>query len=300
MNQAIITVLLMKGKDPLECSGYRPISLLCYDYKILPKILAFQLETVISALISPDQTGFIPGRQSLFNKWRLLSILHSNHSLDTPEVLLPLNAEMAFDHIEWSYLFGFGPVFLTWINLIYSAPQAAVHTNFINSNFLFLQHGVRQGCCLSPFLFNLAIEPLAIALRAHDRVPGIVRGGFTHKVSLYADDLLLYLSNPTVSLPYIIHLLNNVNRKSGYKLNFSKSVLFPINSLAQNLNYYACPFRLDRESFTYLGIVITHSHKNLYEANFKKLLENMKFNLESTLPISLEGHVKTVKMTVLP
>ena len=105
MNQATITVLVKKGKDPLECRGCRPISGLCYDYKILTKNLVHRLETVISDLISPDQTSFILGTQSFFNMWRLLSILHSNHSSDTPEVLLSLDAEKAFDHIEWSYLF---------------------------------------------------------------------------------------------------------------------------------------------------------------------------------------------------
>ena len=92
---------------------------------------------------------------------------------------------------------------------------------------------------MSPFLFNL---PLAIALRADNRVPGIVRGSVTRKVSLYTDDLLLYLSNPTDSLPYITHLLDDVKRISSYKLNLSKSILFPINSLAQNLNYSSYPF----------------------------------------------------------
>ena len=102
-------------------------------------------------LISSDQTGFIPGRQSFFNMRRLLSVLHSNHSSDTPEVLLSLDAEKAFDRIEWPYLFevlsrfGFGPTFLTWMNLIYSTPQAAVRTYFIHSNVFFLHHGVRQG-----------------------------------------------------------------------------------------------------------------------------------------------------------
>lgn len=308
MNQAVITLLMKKGKDPLECNAYRPISLLCYDYKVLTKILARRLETVISDLISTDQTGFMPGRQSFFNMRRLLSILHSNHSSDTPEVLLSLDAERAFDRILWPFLFevlgrfGFGPTFLTWVNIIYNAPQAAVRTNLINSNFFTLHCGVRQGCCLSPFLFNLAIEPLAIALRADNRLPAIVRGGLSHKVSLYADDLLLYLSDPAVSLPRLIHFLDHVKRISGYKLNFSKSIIFPINSLAQNLDYHTCPFRLDRESFTYLGIVVTRTYKNLYEANFKRLIEKMKLDLKrwSTLPISLAGRVNTVKMTVLP
>ena len=66
----------------------------------------------------------------------------------------------------------------------------------MNSDYFLLQHGVRQGCCLSPYLFDITIEPLAIALRADDNIAGIERGGSSHKVSLHADDILLYITDP--------------------------------------------------------------------------------------------------------
>lgn len=66
----------------------------------------------------------------------------------------------------------------------------------------FSPHGseARQGCCLSLFLFNLAEETLAIALGEEEKVIGVTRNEKTHKVLLYADDLLFYLSNPVESL----------------------------------------------------------------------------------------------------
>lgn len=63
LSQAMISVLLKKDKDSLECSSYRPISLLCCDYKILTKVLAKRVEVIIPTIINKDQTGFIPGRQ---------------------------------------------------------------------------------------------------------------------------------------------------------------------------------------------------------------------------------------------
>lgn len=58
MNTALISVLLKPNKDPLLCTSYRPISLINTDMKIISKTLALRLETVISSLIHPDQTGF--------------------------------------------------------------------------------------------------------------------------------------------------------------------------------------------------------------------------------------------------
>ena len=79
------------------------------------------------------------------------------------------------------------------------------------------------------------IEPLAIALRDETSVVGIWRGGSEHKVSLYADDMLLYLSDPLVSLPKLLHLLETFSVISGYKVHLEKSELVPINAASQKI-----------------------------------------------------------------
>jgi hypothetical protein len=68
----------------------------------------------------------------------------------------------------------------------------------------------------------LAIEPLAIALRSNDAIQGIIRAVWEQKVSLYADDLLLFISNPDISLPRALSVLKKFGSISGYKLNLGK------------------------------------------------------------------------------
>lgn len=96
--------------------------------------------------------------------------------------------------------------------------MAAVQTNQVISDYFFLHRGTRQGCGLSPFLFDIAIEPLAIAIRSENKIRGITRGATYHKTSLYAGDLLLYLSAPLESVD-LIDLLERFGKISGYKIN---------------------------------------------------------------------------------
>lgn len=193
LTEACITLVAKRGKDPVNCSSYRPISLLNVDAKILAKVLALRLEYILPSVISVDQTGFIKNRYSYFNIRRVFDILYTS-SNDTLECVLSLDAEKAFDRVEWRYLFAvlekcnFGPVFIAWIKLLYHCPTASVLTNSQQSQPFNLMRGTRQGCPLSPLLFNLAIEPLAIALRSSKDISGISRSGCEHKVSLYADD----------------------------------------------------------------------------------------------------------------
>lgn len=84
---------------------------------------------------------------------------------------------------------------------------------------------------MSPLLFDLTIEPLAVALRSAEELTGVVRGGLNHKLSLYADDLILYLSDPCTSIPKAFEIISNFGEISGYKINLTKCLLFPINDL---------------------------------------------------------------------
>ena len=307
LSEASITLLLKKDKDPLLCSSYRPISLLNVDFKIMAKALASRLQRVLPDLVDNDQTGFIPGRLSTSNTRRLFNIIYSPAS-DSPELVSSLDAEKAFDRVEWRYLFyildkfGFGPNFISWIKLLYSSPVASVNVNGVKSDQFPLSRGNRQGCPLSPSLFALVVEPLAIWLRREERFQGITRFGTTHKVSFYADDLLLYISNPSSSIPAILNILDNFKRLSGYKLNLQKSEYFPVNDLADRIPHSSFPFKKAVEGFKYLGIIVTKTFTELFAKNFSPLVERFKEDLArwSTLPLSLLGRVNLIKMVVLP
>ena len=69
---------------------------------------------------------------------------------------------------------------------------------------------------------------------------GISRGGIEHKVSLYADDLLVYLYSPDKSIPLILSVLTEFGHISGYKLNRQKSELMPVNAAAIAYPFQSC------------------------------------------------------------
>lgn len=121
MTEAIISVIPKKGKDPLKCESYQPVSLLGVDYKILTKVLAIRLDTVMPKIVHPDQSGFISGRQLYGKLRRLFNIIYSPKAPNVAEILIILDAQKAFDRIEYEYLFkvlekfGFGAPFCSWV-----------------------------------------------------------------------------------------------------------------------------------------------------------------------------------------
>ncbi len=198
-NNKKISLLLKKGKDPLDCSSYRPISLIPCDLKIYAKVFASRLEKVIHSLIKEDQTGFIKGRNASDNMRRLLHILDFADSHPTSVRSFHLMQKKAFDRLEWNYMwavlqcFGFGEHFVSMIKTLYHSPAASVITGNIISPSFPLQRGTRQGCPLSPLLFCLSLEPLAQAIRKSE--VSIKIHDHNHSISLYADDIILYLDH---------------------------------------------------------------------------------------------------------
>lgn len=284
-----------------------PISLLNTDTKILAKVLARRLENILPIIISKDQTGFIKHRHPYFNIHWLLDIIYTSPGV-VPECVVSLDAEKAFDRVEFNFLFavldrfGFGPNFSSWIQLLYSCPTASIRTNSQQSKPFNLHRGTRQECPLSPLLFDLAIEPLAAALRGCRDINGIWRNSTEHKVSLYTDDLLLFISNPGTLLTAALSLLSQFGKLSDYKLNLSKSELFPINNKAHALDYSNLPFRVEKHKLSYLGVLITKKHTDLFKENLITLLNQIKQTLTqwSPLSMSLVGQLNSIKMNILP
>jgi len=126
--------------------------------------------------------------------------------------------------------------------------------------------------------------------------------GIEHRVSLYADDMLLYISDPTLGIPQVVKILKHFGTFSGYKLNFSKSICFLINSKGLLILNTDIPFQLSISGFRYLGINITQGFPNLYKENFPPLIEKLKLDLKkwNLLFLSLAGRINCVKMNILP
>ena len=131
-----------------------------------------------------------------------------------------------------------------------------------------------------PLLFAVAIKPLSIALKSASFIKGIHRCGLEHTLSLYADDLLLIISDPISTIPKTIELFNSFGTFSGYKLNFSKSECFPVNNLALGIPAVYLPFKMSKNSFKYLGVHICRKLSDLCKNNFPPLIDKLKSDLE--------------------
>lgn len=229
MREALIVLIPKPGKNPQECESYRPISLINSDVKILAKVLAGRLTSVILKLINLDQTGFILGRCTQMNLRRLYVNLQVEHTNTGERAITSLDTKKALDSVEWDYLFsllskmGFGPRFVSWVKLLYTNPQACIRINGLISNTFKIYRGTRQGCPLSPLLFALAIEPLATKIGTHTTIKGLLVGNLEERVSLYADDMLLYLGDSAESLLAAVSLIREFGDFSGFRINWHKS-----------------------------------------------------------------------------
>lgn len=202
MLQAYIVTLPKPGKEPNTPPNFRPISLLNTNIKIYAKLIAKRLANFIPSLIQRDQMGFVKGRQTSDATRRIINIIHHIEHRKTPSLLLSIDTEKAFDRVHWKYMsmtlskFGFCGHIMNAVLALYSCPSAQVYT----SSMLCTPFQITNGCPLSSTIFNLMIEPLAEAIRTHASITGFHFGSTSHVINLFADDVVLLLTNPLTSL----------------------------------------------------------------------------------------------------
>jgi hypothetical protein len=124
--------------------------------------------------------------------------------------------------------------YLNIIKAIYDKPTANIILNVEKLKPFPLKSGKRQGCLLPPLLFNLVLEFLARAIREEEEIKGIQIGKETVKISLFADDIILYLKDPKISTQKLLDTINSYSKIAGYKIKLQKSLAFLYTNNEQN------------------------------------------------------------------
>ena len=112
------------------------------------------------------------------------------------------------------------------IKAIYYKPTAYIIVNSEKLKAFPVRLGARQGYPLSPLLFSIVLEVLAMAIRQNKKIQGIQICKEEVKLSLFADDMILYIKNPKDSIPKLLELIPEFIKVAGYKINTQKSVAF--------------------------------------------------------------------------
>uniref|UniRef100_A0A3B3HKX7 Reverse transcriptase domain-containing protein n=1 Tax=Oryzias latipes TaxID=8090 RepID=A0A3B3HKX7_ORYLA len=284
MKRGIISLLPKPGKDVLLIDNWRPITLLCCDYKILAHIYANRLKSGISQIIDESQSAFIKGRHIHHHTRLILDILDYIQIIPQESLILFLDFFKAFDSLEHAFLFnalktfGFESKFCNIIKMFYKDISSNIALNRGFSNSFPVNRGVRQGCPISPLLFIISAELLAIFLKYSPDFEGINIFDREFKISQFADDTALFLKNKNM-VPVVINKILLFSRASGLTLNLKKCEILPIHTCNQSI-IENIPVKSEVK---YLGLIITKNSNDRESVNITPRLKTIQKTLNQWL-----------------
>lgn len=224
------TVLIRKRKSVVRPSvkDFRPISLLCTDYKILAKIISRRTSIALRETIGKHQVYGFPGRKISRNLHIMRTVCEIAQVHGSPLGIVQVDLSQAFDRVSHQFLFDLlkwcqlGEYLERWILAFYRGMNTHLVVNNSRGCRIDIRSSVRQGCPLSPLLFSLYLEPLCRKLISNTNLTGAVMGTEVIKICAYADDLTVICS----SKEQVTEALKDINRftmASGAKINLEKS-----------------------------------------------------------------------------
>ncbi|RWS06003.1 endonuclease-reverse transcriptase-like protein [Dinothrombium tinctorium] len=223
-----VFIPLPKAGDAKDCSNYRTIALIPHASKVLLKIIQQRLSPIIERELPDVQAGFRRGRGTRNHIANLRWIMEKSREYQKDIYMCFIDYKKAFDCVEhgklWAALQKLGvPDHLTHlIRSLYKDQEATVRTAYGDTDWLEIGKGVRQGCILSPFLFNLYAEIIMRKIDLEDSEIGVKIGGRNINNLRYADDTTL-LSETEDGLRHLIKRTKDESAKFGLLLNIKKT-----------------------------------------------------------------------------
>ena len=199
---------------------------------------------------------------------------------------------------------GIEGAFLNIIKAIYERLTANIILNGKKLRAFPLRSGTRQGCLLSSFLFNVVLEVLVTVIRQEKEIKGIQSGKEEMKLSLFSDDMIVYMENPIDSTKKLLDLINEFGKTAGYRVNTqkSKAFLYTNNETAETEIRKKIPFDIATRKIKHLGINLTKEAKELFSENYTTLKKEIKEDTSTWkhVPCSWIGRINIIKMAILP
>ena len=239
--EGVITLLPKLGKDLLLACNERPIAVLNCDHKIISKVINNRLCPLLPSSVNHNQSGFIKPCLIGDNVRLMFDIIDYANCKNVPSAVLSIDVQKAFDSLNWSFIlamlrtYGFGDFLIDLIKMIYKGPKCClINSNFLRSFFNVIR-GVRQGDPLSPTIFSLSIEHLAILFRRSNLYKGLTIPKHCFEVSFRADDTVIYLNGKPSQFNHAFDTLRKFGERFGCKANIDKSTAFYIGSSKVNV-----------------------------------------------------------------
>eukprot|EP00253_Pinus_taeda_P003713 PITA_03713 len=287
---ATFIALIPKSENSNSLEKFRPIALCNIIYKIVSKVVALRLKPLLPLIISPEQSGYVEGRQITDGIILTHEIIHSLKQTKNPGMLLKIDLSKAFDSICWEYMqkilkaFGFDAAWIRWISSLISSTFFSILVNGIPSSTFHPSRGIRQGDPLSPFLFVIMAKGLGRSIKAAISA-GNLKGISIHQAPTsshqqFVDDNMIFGHSSVQEARSLNSILDTFSKASGALINKVKSQIFFFNTppITQRAIAYIIGFSVSSLPSKYLGApLIASALKHSSWTNFLEKLEAKLF-----------------------
>lgn len=278
LNFGVVTSL-PKMQEAKMIQQYRPICMLNVSFKIFTKLLANRFTSVANRIIKPSQTAFLPGMFIMEGIVILHESLHEIKRKHQNGIRLKLDIEKAYDKVDWGFLQqtlrmkGFSAQWCRWVESIVTGGSVGVKVNDEIGKFFHTKKGLRQGDPLSPILFNIVADMLAVLVsRARNAgqlngvVPHMVDEGLT--ILQYVNDTILSVEDDIEQAKNLKLVLGAFEELSGLKINFHKSENFCLGQAKNRATEYIQLVGSKEGTFPFMYLGIPMSHGRITNKNW--------------------------------
>jgi hypothetical protein len=303
--RAVFVPLPKKG-NLKECANYRTISLICHASKVLLKIIIKRMKNKLDQEISDEQAGFREGRGTRDQIVNIRNVIEKCREHRLPLYMCFIDYSKAFDcvshHQMWETMkkMGFPGHLVDLISGLYKDQESAVRTSNGDTDWFKIGRGLRQGCILSPNLFNIYSEDIMRdVLDGFDG--GVKFGGIKITNLRYADDTTLICSSRE-ELISLLKRIKELSEEKGLLLNTKKTKIMVVDRERTNDGFVIDGQQIEEvKQFEYLGSMINNTGDSTIEIKRRLALARTTvqsmINIWKSRGLSLDLKVRLLRAT---